>query len=88
MSRCPAALPDDPSPCDGRLAVTVLDIANAGADGCELHGIRLLAALEGGRAVSLPDAPAGAAVRVHRSAGTSRADQRTASLADIARRYR
>ena len=87
MSRCPAALPGDPNPCDGRLAVTVLDIANAGADGCELHGIRLLAALAGGRVVALPDAPAGAALRVHRSAGASRADQRAASLADLARRY-
>ncbi|WP_367324792.1 hypothetical protein [Streptomyces sp. HUAS ZL42] len=64
ITRCPAAHPDDPTPCDGRPVVTVLDAQNAGADGCEHHGARLLASLEGGRVYALPDAPEGAAIRV------------------------
>jgi hypothetical protein len=87
-TRCPAAHPDDPTPCDGRPAVTVLDSANAGADGCELHGARLLAALDGGRAFALPDASAGAALRVHRAAGTSRPERRASSLTEIAESLR
>ncbi|NUP16606.1 MAG: hypothetical protein HOZ81_10955 [Streptomyces sp.] len=70
--RCPAAHPDDPTPCDGPPAVTVLDSGNAGADGCEHHGARLLASLEGGRVYALPDAPAGAAIRVFKAASTTR----------------
>lgn len=66
--RCPAAHPEDPTPCDGPLVVTILDRDNAGADGCQHHGARLLASIEGARPVSLPDAPAGAAVRVHKAA--------------------
>ena len=81
--RCPAAHPADPAPCDGRAVVTILDADNAGADGCELHGARLLAALDGGRPVALPDAPAGAALRVFRAAGTSRPEHRAASLTEI-----
>ncbi|WP_063803580.1 hypothetical protein [Streptomyces silvensis] len=82
-TRCPAALPDDPRPCDGRLAVTVLDAANAGADGCEAHGARLLAALDGARPVALPDAPAGAALRVFRVACAERPARRAAGLAEL-----
>nr|QIZ01762.1 hypothetical protein HEP87_26755 [Streptomyces sp. S1D4-11] len=70
--RCPAAHPDDPTPCDGPAVVTVLDAANAGADGCEHHGARLLASLDGGRVYALPDAPAGAAIRVFKTAGATR----------------
>ncbi|HEY8981733.1 MAG TPA: hypothetical protein VIU15_19375 [Streptomyces sp.] len=67
-TRCPAAHPDDPTPCDGPPVVTVLDRQNAGANGCEHHGARLLASLEGGRVYALPDAPAGAAIRVFKAA--------------------
>ena len=70
--RCPAAHPEDPTPCDGLPAVTVLDASNAGADGCEHHGARLLASLDGGRVYALPDAPAGAAIRVFKAADTTR----------------
>ncbi|WP_329366911.1 hypothetical protein [Streptomyces sp. NBC_01483] len=66
--RCPAAHPDDPTPCVGPPVVTVLDAGHAGADGCEHHGARLLASLEGGRVYALPDAPAGAAIRVFKAA--------------------
>jgi hypothetical protein len=48
--------------------VTVLDRQNVGAEGCEHHGARLLASLEGGRVYALPDAPAGAAIRVFKAA--------------------
>lgn len=70
--RCPAAHPDDPTPCDGPAVVTVLDAANAGADGCEHHGARLLASLEHGRVYALPKAPEGAAIRVFKAAATTR----------------
>ncbi len=66
--RCPAAHPEDPTPCGGPVAVTVLDAFNAGADGCEHHGARLLASLAGGRVYALPDAPSGAATRVSKAA--------------------
>jgi hypothetical protein len=67
--RCPAAHPEDTSPCDGPPVVTVLDAGNAGADGCEHHGARLLASLDGGRVYGLPDAPAGSAIRAFKAAG-------------------
>lgn len=66
--RCPAAHPDDPTPCGGPAVVTVLDQHNAGANGCEHHAARLLASLEGGRVYPLPDAPEGAAIRVFKAA--------------------
>jgi hypothetical protein len=66
--RCPAAHLDDPTPCTGPAAVTVLDATNAGADGCEHHGARLLASLDGARVYALPDAPTGAAIRVFKAA--------------------
>lgn len=67
-TRCPAAHQDDPTPCDGPPAVTVLDRHNAGLDACEHHGARLLASLDGGRVYPLPDAPTGAAIRVFKAA--------------------
>lgn len=66
--RCPAAHPEDPTPCEGPVVVTVLDAANAGARGCEHHAARLLASLDGGRVYGLPDAPRGAAIRVFKAA--------------------
>ncbi|MEU6490370.1 hypothetical protein ABZ890_08250 [Streptomyces sp. NPDC046984] len=70
--RCPAAHHDDPTPCSGAAVVTVLDAHNAGANGCEHHGARILASLAGGRVYALPDAPAGSAIRVFKAAGTLR----------------
>ncbi|MFJ3618888.1 hypothetical protein ACIPSH_12140 [Streptomyces iakyrus] len=46
----------------------MLDAGNAGADGCEHHGARLLASLDGGRVYALPDAPSGAAIRTFTAA--------------------
>jgi hypothetical protein len=66
---CPAALPTDPSPCTGPVAVMVIDPEMAGARGCEHHAAVLLAAIPGSRPVALPDASAGAALRVHAAAG-------------------
>lgn len=71
-SRCPAAHPDDPTPCDGPPVVMILDRTNSGARGCEHHGARLLASLEGGRVYGLPDAPEGAAIRVFTAADSIR----------------
>ena len=71
-NRCPAAHAEDPTPCDGPPVVMILDRTNAGAKGCEHHGARLLASLEGGRVYALPDAPAGAAIRVFKAADTIR----------------
>ncbi|MEV5168303.1 hypothetical protein AB0K66_27270 [Streptomyces werraensis] len=48
--------------------MTVLDSSNAGADGCEHHGARLLASLEGGRVYALPHAAEGAAIRTFKAA--------------------
>jgi hypothetical protein len=66
--RCPAAHPEDPTPCGGPVAVTILDRDNAGAKGCEWHAARLLASLAGGRVYPLPDAPEQAAIRVFKGA--------------------
>lgn len=70
--RCPAAHPDDPTSCGGPVVVTILDATNAGADGCEHHGARLLASLDGGRVYTLPDAPEGSAIRTFTNAGALR----------------
>lgn len=67
-ARCPAAHGDDPTPCSGPPTVTVLDAHNAGAQGCEHHGARLLASLEGARVYGLPDATPGTAIRVFKAA--------------------
>ncbi|MFF6979504.1 hypothetical protein ACFZAV_17535 [Streptomyces sp. NPDC008343] len=80
MARCPAALPTDHTPCVGPVAVTVLDADNAGADGCELHATRLLAALDHGHVFALPHASAGAAHRVFKAAAPQ--DVRLHRLAD------
>jgi hypothetical protein len=66
--RCPAAHPEDLTPCTGPVVVTVLDTTNAGADGCEHHAARLLASITEGRPVAKPDAPAGIALRIFRAA--------------------
>ncbi|MEV0526615.1 hypothetical protein AB0I66_24540 [Streptomyces sp. NPDC050439] len=71
-ARCPAAHPEDPTPCGGPIVVTVLDATNAGAEGCEHHGARLLASLDGGRVYTLPDAPEGSAIRVFQAADKTR----------------
>lgn len=71
-ARCPASHPDDPTSCDGPPVVTILDRYNAGAEGCEHHGARLLASLESGRVYPLPDAPEVAAIRVYTAADTIR----------------
>ncbi len=70
--RCPAAHPDDPTSCDGPPVVTILDAANAGANGCEHHGARLLASLTGGRVYALGTSPEGCAIRVFKAAATIR----------------
>lgn len=70
--RCPAAHPEDSTPCDGPPVVTVLDRTNAGADGCAHHGARLLASLDGGRVYALPDAPSGSAIAVFKAADSVR----------------
>ncbi|MFJ8189721.1 hypothetical protein ACIQ8D_08075 [Streptomyces sp. NPDC096094] len=66
--RCPAAHPEDLTPCGGPVVVTIVDKDNAGADGCEHHAARMLASITGARPVAKPDAPAGVAVRVFRAA--------------------
>lgn len=66
--RCPAAHPEDSTPCGGPVVVTVLDAENAGADGCEHHAARMLASISGARPVAKPDAPAGVAARIFRTA--------------------
>ncbi|MDX2650724.1 hypothetical protein [Streptomyces scabiei] len=66
--RCPAAHPEDPTPCGGPVVVSVLDAGGAGADGCEHHGARLLASLDRGRVYGLPHAAPGTAVRVFKAA--------------------
>jgi hypothetical protein len=71
-TRCPAAHPQDPTPCGGPVVVTILDRRNAGANGCEHHGAQLLASIEGGRVYPMPDAPEGAAIRVFKAADSTR----------------
>ncbi|WP_175524791.1 hypothetical protein [Streptomyces sp. CAI-85] len=71
-TRCPAAHFEDPTPCDGPPAVTVVDATGGGADGCEHHGARLLASVDGARVYALPDAPDGAALRVFKAADETR----------------
>lgn len=70
--RCPAAHSEDPTPCGGPVVVTILDATNAGADGCEHHGARLLASIDRGRVYALPDAPEGAAIRTFKAADSIR----------------
>ncbi|WP_055712640.1 hypothetical protein [Streptomyces torulosus] len=70
--RCPAAHPEDPTPCSGPPTVTVLDAKNAGADGCQHHAARMLASLNGGRVYGLPHATPGTAIRVFKAAASIR----------------
>ncbi|MGW2044660.1 hypothetical protein ACWCPF_05685 [Streptomyces sp. NPDC001858] len=70
--RCPAAHPEDPTPCGGPVVVTVLDRGNAGAHGCEHHAARLLASLDGGRVYALGTSPEAAAIRVFKAAAGTR----------------
>ncbi|MEV4864255.1 hypothetical protein [Streptomyces ossamyceticus] len=70
--RCPAAHPEDPTPCSGQPTVTVLDAKNASADGCQHHAARLLASLDGGRVYGLPHATPGTAIRVFKAAASIR----------------
>ncbi|WP_331718161.1 hypothetical protein OG565_33980 (plasmid) [Streptomyces sp. NBC_00138] len=70
--RCPAAHPEDPTPCSGPPVVTVVDAFGAGDDGCEHHGARLLASITGARVFALPDAPEGSAIRVFKAASHTR----------------
>lgn len=70
-SRCQAAHPEDPTPCQGPGdAVTVSDRSGNSADGCEHHAARLLASLEGGHLE--PGTVEGAAIRVFESANRTR----------------
>ncbi|MBA3554743.1 MAG: hypothetical protein H0W29_08320 [Gemmatimonadales bacterium] len=70
-TRCAAAHPEDPTPCVGpHDAVLILDRQNSGADGCEWHGARLLASLDGARVVS--GSVDGAAIRAHKAADSTR----------------
>lgn len=65
--RCAAAHLEDRTSCEGpRDAVTVLDPAGTAVAGCEHHGARLLASLEGGRVE--PGSVDGAAIRVFKAA--------------------
>lgn len=65
--RCQAAHPEDPTPCVGpHDAVTILDRDGGTATGCEWHGARLLASMEGARVE--PGSIVGAATRVHTAA--------------------
>jgi hypothetical protein len=70
--RCPAAHPEDPTPCSGPVVVTVVDAFGAGDNGCEHHGARLLASINGARVYALPDAPEGSAIRVFKAAANTR----------------
>ncbi|MGW2617370.1 hypothetical protein [Streptomyces sp. NPDC001500] len=66
--RCPAAHVEDPTPCRDPIVVTVLDRHDKGADGCEWHGARLLASVDGARVYGLPHARPGTASRVFKAA--------------------
>ena len=62
-SRCTAAHIEDPAPCIGpRDAVTILDAHGGAAPGCEHHGARMLASIDGSRVE--PGSVVGAATRV------------------------
>lgn len=70
--RCPAAHPEDPTPCSGPIVVTVADRFGGRDDACEHHGARLLASINGATVHPLPGAPEGAATRVFKAASTTR----------------
>lgn len=69
--RCTAVHVEDPTPCIGpRDAVTVLDGYGGAAAGCEHHGARMLASLDGARVE--PGSVVGAATRVFAAADSIR----------------
>ncbi|MFF2731814.1 hypothetical protein ACFVS9_28385 [Streptomyces sp. NPDC058008] len=62
-SRCTAAHAEDPAQCIGpHDAVTILDGVGGAAPGCEFHGARMLASIDGARVE--PGSVLGAATRV------------------------
>lgn len=62
--RCTAAHIEDPTPCHGpHDAVTILDGAGNAATGCEHHGARMAASIDGARIE--PGSVVGAATRAH-----------------------
>jgi len=66
-ARCPAAHPEDPSPCHGPAdAVLVVDAVGDEAIGCVHHGAALLASVAGSRVYPLT--VPGAAIDCHRRA--------------------
>ncbi|MET8746383.1 hypothetical protein [Streptomyces sp. NPDC004728] len=70
-NRCSAAHAEDPTPCTGpRDAVTILDGQGNAAAGCEHHGARMLASIDGAHVE--PGAVVGAATRVLAAADTIR----------------
>lgn len=70
-SRCAAAHIEDPAPCIGpRDAVTILDAVGGAAPGCEFHGARMLASIDGARVE--PGSVLGAATRAFAAADTIR----------------
>ncbi|MFJ2745396.1 hypothetical protein ACIO3O_37700 [Streptomyces sp. NPDC087440] len=69
--RCSAAHPEDPVECAGAQdAVTLVDDHGSAVTGCETHGARMLASLEG--ATVEPGSAVGAATRVLAAADTIR----------------
>ena len=67
QDRCKAAHIDDPTPCVGpRDAVTVLDGNGGAAAGCEHHGARMAASIDGARVE--PGSVVGAATRAFAAA--------------------
>ncbi|WP_406740746.1 hypothetical protein [Streptomyces atratus] len=70
-NRCSAAHAEDPTPCAGpHDAVTILDGQGNAAAGCEHHGARTLASIDGARVE--PGSVVGAATRAAAAADTIR----------------
>ncbi|MCX4606804.1 hypothetical protein OG402_40985 [Streptomyces anulatus] len=69
--RCTAAHIEDPTPCQGPDdAVTILDGAGNAAAGCEHHGARMAASIDGARIE--PGSVVGAATRASAASQTIR----------------
>lgn len=62
--QCPAAHPEDLTPCDGKQVVRVVDQTGEGLSGCVHHGARLYASLERPRVYPLAGHD-GAAIEVY-----------------------
>ena len=70
FDRCPAAHPEDPSPCEGpHDAVRIVDQHSTEVLACIHHGARLYASLERARVYPTPGND-GAAIEVYRRAQT------------------